>query len=663
MNFVQRKLSFITTIIVLTSILGILSVLEVRRGVGLHESNIQHLGLTSQLKDSVYKFETPGHSASDVRAQLAIIRLEPQHCLDSLNPALELGLKVLGTQEIVEICKNDFLLLNEGLVLLDNYEDSTITRTEFKEQFESITNQLHGHSLAFRPLVSKTVNVLLLIAGLIIALKGILVTIITINSSKSILKHYNKAVAMEMEVRVKNDALNESITTLENQKLEITRAHESAEHNAMHDSLTTLPNRRYLDFFLENNLSKFSEITIFHIDMDGFKQINDTKGHHAGDSVLIETAKRLSAISTDNNLVARIGGDEFILASFTRIGDKLTVTAEELASNIVHSLGQPIKYDNNDCRVSASVGVAVHNLTINTELEDYSSLLINSDLALYRSKLNGRNGYAFYDAELHEQLNHKKQLAEQILLGLENNEFIPYFQLQVEAGSHTPSGVEALARWQHPTKGLLFPDQFLPLAEEMGVLAQIDQQIFNQALACFNNWKYIGINVPKLSVNVSLKRLLESDLIEQVKQREFTRGELSFEILESVLLDNADIKIQSAINSLKEIGVELELDDFGSGHASILGLMELRPSRFKIDRQLIQNIETNESQAALVRSIIGMGKTLDLEVIAEGVECIEQANILDTMGCNMLQGYYFSKPVSNESFIELVSSQNLDKAA
>ena len=163
MNFVQRKLSFITTIIVLTSILGILSVLEVRRGVGLHESNIQHLGLTSQLKDSVYKFETPGHSASDVRAQLAIIRLEPQHCLDSLNPALELGLKVLGTQEIVEICKNDFLLLNEGLVLLDNYEDSTITRTEFKEQFESITNQLHGHSLAFRPLVSKTVNVLLLI--------------------------------------------------------------------------------------------------------------------------------------------------------------------------------------------------------------------------------------------------------------------------------------------------------------------------------------------------------------------------------------------------------------------------------------------------------------------------------------------------------------------
>jgi len=197
----------------------------------------------------------------------------------------------------------------------------------------------------------------------------------------------------------------------------------------------------------------------------------------------------------------------------------------------------------------------------------------------------------------------------------------------------------------------------------MGVLKEIDRLVFEAAYSQFLHWEKIGLIVPKLSVNVSLNRLIDPDLIQQLKQFNFEHGRIVFELLESILLDGCDPKLQHAINQLTEMGIELELDDFGSGHASILGLIALTPKRFKIDRQLITNLHQSDSQQALIKSIVGIGKSLNLGIIAEGVECIEEATILKELGCEALQGYYFSKPLPNDAFIDFITSYEQRLAA
>jgi len=248
-------------------------------------------------------------------------------------------------------------------------------------------------------------------------------------------------------------------------------------------------------------------------------------------------------------------------------------------------------------------------------------------------------------------------------MALENNEFVPYYQPQFTSDKFELSGVETLVRWQHPERGILTPDKFLPLADEMGVLGEIDRLVFESAYNQFLEWESIGLLVPKLSVNVSLNRLVDPNLILQLNNYKFEEGRIVFELLESILLDGCDPTLKHAIDQLTDMGIELELDDFGSGHASILGLIALTPKRFKIDRQLIANLHECDKQRALIRSIIDIGKSLNLGIIAEGVECIEQAKILNELGCESLQGFYFTKPLSNDDFITYITKPSHQLAA
>jgi EAL domain-containing protein (putative c-di-GMP-specific phosphodiesterase class I) len=294
---------------------------------------------------------------------------------------------------------------------------------------------------------------------------------------------------------------------------------------------------------------------------------------------------------------------------------------------------------------------------------DPRRLLINADIALYRAKNRGRNRYEFFTESLQAEISRTKRIADDILNGLERNEFLPYFQPQFDATTLDITGVEALARWQHPTEGLLTPDFFLKTADELNVVATIDRIILEQALWQSCRWAANGIAIPKISVNVSSSRLHDDELIESLSGLDFAPGALSFELLESIFLDESDEAVARNIRRLKRRGIEIEIDDFGTGYASIVSLLKLRPRRLKIDRQLVKPIVRSGRQRHLVSSIIDIGRSLGIEVIGEGVETREHARILAKLGCNALQGYALARPMSSKALMAFVAAQKWRKAS
>lgn len=431
------------------------------------------------------------------------------------------------------------------------------------------------------------------------------------------------------------------LAEMRNSELEAAKARIEAQ--SLHDPLTGLPNRRYLD----EVLSKFASaktgesvrLGILHVDLDRFKQINDTLGHVAGDAMLNHVARTLSDIAGAENFVARVGGDEFVIVCVSyRAADDLAA----LADAIIKRIQQPVPYLGHLCRFGASIGIAMEQ---GPQL-DAGRMLINGDMALYRAKERGRNRYEFFSPALQKEVETTKRIADDILRGIEQGEFVAYYQPVVEAASFAVIGVEALVRWKHPTDGLLAPAQFLKIAEDMNVLATLDRKVLEQAIRDFNLWHTAGLPIQSVSVNVSFRRLLDEGLVPSLRALDFKPGTIAFEFLESIFLDEFDERVAWNIDAIKEMGIGIDVDDFGTGHTSFVSLLKLNPRRFKIDRQLIAPIAESLEQRRLVASIIEIGKTLKIQVVAEGVETLAQANILRAIGCDFLQGYLFGRPMA-----------------
>ncbi|MHA7774822.1 bifunctional diguanylate cyclase/phosphodiesterase [Roseibium sp. M-1] len=440
-----------------------------------------------------------------------------------------------------------------------------------------------------------------------------------------------------------------------NRDLEVARS--LMEHHSLHDSLTGLPNRRFLDQALLDEHAPHKPTALLHIDLDRFKHINDTLGHAAGDAMLIHAAAVLKANASGSDFVARIGGDEFVIAVTTPADEKKLAM---LAGRIIEEMRQPVPYENHQCRIGVSIGIAMADTT----LADYGRhLLVDADLALYRAKSNGRNRFEFFSDTLKSEIVRNKQVADDILSGLERQEFLPYFQPQFCARTLAITGVEALARWNHPSEGILTPDVFLRTADELNVVPLIDRVILEQTLWQATRWKSAGIEIPKMSVNVSAGRLNDANLMQSLDGLAFEPGTLSFELLESIFLDDKNDLIATNFEHLRDMGIDIEIDDFGTGYASIVSLIHLRPKRLKIDRQLILPITHSEGQQRLVASIIEIGQSLGIKVVAEGVETMEHARILRDLGCDALQGYAFAAPMPSDRLIEFVREERWRKAS
>ncbi len=409
------------------------------------------------------------------------------------------------------------------------------------------------------------------------------------------------------------------------------------EYAAEHDYLTGLPNRRFFDRRLAELAEhpELEKLAILHIGLDRFKQVNDTAGHAVGDDVLKSCAQRIASAVPSNSFIARVSGDEFavLITNFGSLED-LKNRAERLAQQ----LKQSIWHNDEVLRTGASIGVAA------ASGRNVANLLADSDIALHRAKRIGRGRVEIFSAQLKAELNNERRVGKQFARGLEKGEFIPYYQAQVDARTRRIVGMEVLARWRHPKRGLLLPGEFIKVAGSLGRLDDLDAAILKAALIDRQNWMGQGVHVPRISVNVSAARLSDPLLIDELQHLGIEPNTLSFELLETIFLDDTEDDVFSNVAGLKAMGIDIEIDDFGSGHASIIGLVKLKPRRMKIDRQLVLPTTTSREQKRLLRSIIDIAKALNIEVIAEGVETLEHAKLLTRLGCDILQGYAIAYP-------------------
>ena len=421
------------------------------------------------------------------------------------------------------------------------------------------------------------------------------------------------------------------------------------------DSLTGLPNRRLMQDRLHQMVAAVSRNdrhgALLFIDLDNFKKLNDTLGHDMGDLLLQQVATRLTTCVRENDTVARLGGDEFVvmLTDLSEQADVASEQAEATGQQILSKLTQPYQLAESEYRASCSIGVTLFN----HQQKSVEELLKQADIAMYQSKKAGRRTLRFFDPKMQTAVNERAALDDALHKALEHQQFQLHYQVQTDNSNH-PFGAEALLRWQHPENGLMSPAQFIPLAEETGLIKQIGLWVLESACMQLSLWQQDApTRALSLSVNVSAKQFHQADFVSQLRavlqQHAIDPALLTLELTESVLLENIEDTI-AKMHALKEIGVRFSLDDFGTGYSSLQYLKRLPLDQFKIDQSFVRDIAVDGSDQAIVRTIIAMALTLNLDVIAEGVETDEQKQILTDCGCTHFQGYLFGKPVLIETF-------------
>lgn len=422
-----------------------------------------------------------------------------------------------------------------------------------------------------------------------------------------------------------------------------------AENLALTDELTGLPNRRALHELLRRTEDygwPQDQVAVMHVDLDKFKQINDTLGHAAGDEALRHATSAMARHTRQQDFLARVGGDEFVLVFF---GDMPEATLAKRAESLIADVSLPFVYQGKECNIGGSVGIACGNKSDGVPLDRY---MHNADLALYTAKNAGRGTYRFFTPNLRTQYEEIEELQAQIREGLETRQFEPFFQPQVEGRSGKLVGIESLARWNHPLRGLLTPFHFLNAAEEAGLLEQLDRYLVDQSFSAMRGWLNDGLRIPKISINLSAARLLEVDLVDSLMfaadKAELDPTLIGVEILESAMIDNGSRLMIENIQRLSEAGFGVELDDFGTGHAAISNLRNFTVDRIKIDRSFVKDIHLYSELSKITSAMIGLAHSLRIDALAEGVETPEERLVLNALGCDHIQGFGVSRPMPRD---------------
>jgi diguanylate cyclase (GGDEF)-like protein len=440
---------------------------------------------------------------------------------------------------------------------------------------------------------------------------------------------------------------------------ELINALSTIQDMATHDSLTGLHNRASMTDALQHAVSKArrtgESLAIFFIDLDGFKAVNDTLGHAAGDHLLREIARRLRAKIRESDLVARLGGDEFVIMVET-VGDRPGL--QLLASKILALIGEPLLIQGQEVGVTASIGIAVFP----DDGDDVSTLLANADMAMYRAKALGHNRADEYSADLGESVVERYEIEKGVREGLRNDEFRLYYQPKIEFSSGKLLGVEALIRWHHPTWGVLGPDRFIHVAESTNLIIPLGKWVIEQACRQASAW-HDG-NLPRfpIAVNLSAVQLTDPSLAEHVAEALRVSGAdpamLEFEITETAVMKNM-AEATALLESLRALGVRLAIDDFGTGYSSLAYLKELPVDILKVDRAFVKHLPYNRDDLAITRAVIAMAHGLSLKVVAEGVEAQCQFDSLRDEGCDEFQGFYCRGAMESDDLEALLRRHGL----
>ncbi|SFJ16532.1 sensor domain-containing protein [Albimonas pacifica] len=422
------------------------------------------------------------------------------------------------------------------------------------------------------------------------------------------------------------------------------------ERQALQDGLTGLPNRRAYDRLFADRVFAAragtgpEDAALVRLDLDHFKHVNDTLGHEAGDLVLQRVAQVLRETLRPGDFTARIGGDEF---SILLAPGADPAAAETIVARIQQGLAAPFQHHGRPCRVGASFGLAHTGElgVVGTELQVFA------DAALYRAKESGRSRLELFTPELHRGILADRRLAVQIQDALERDAFVPYFQPQVRARDRGLHGAEVLLRWPHPSLGLLSPPEFLRVAEQLRVVPRIDRRLMERVREVLARWTAQGFVAPRLSFNMSAGRIRDPDVVETSRLLSAGPTRIAMELLESTLIEEEGDLFRFNLDRIREAGIDIEIDDFGSGHASIVGLTQVAPDVLKIDRRLVAPVAEDPRSRNLIRAILEIAQTLGISTVAEGVETEAQARALAELGCDVLQGYHFGAPMDEDAFL------------
>ncbi len=444
----------------------------------------------------------------------------------------------------------------------------------------------------------------------------------------------------ELEHKVQQKTL-ERTQTLQEQK-------ERLSYQAHHDHLTGLPNRvklkKDLHAAVERSEHSHNRLAALFIDLDHFKNINDSFGHNVGDQVIMIAASRIQKCVRKEDMLARFGGDEFVVLIENFDSEE---NIEAMARHIIECLSDPIIIDQKTMFVSCSIGISIYrkDTLIPQDLVKYA------DTAMYRAKERGRNIYQFYSSDMTDIAFERVQMETGIRCGLRNEEFIVHYQPQVDARTGRIVGMEALVRWEHKELGLISPAKFIPLAEESGLIVALDQKVMRIGMEQTKAWHDAGYDFGRLSLNLSVKQLQERDFVDVVRQmlvQTACRPEwLEFEITESHIMHNEYGAVDTLI-AIRNLGISIAIDDFGTGYSSLSYLKTLPVDKLKIDRSFILDIPDNQEDAAIVKAVIAIAESLGLTVIAEGVETEQQRDALFAYGCHLIQGYLYHQPLTAE---------------
>ena len=420
---------------------------------------------------------------------------------------------------------------------------------------------------------------------------------------------------------------------------------EKIRFQAFNDSLTGLPNRnQFVDsmpLIIEQATKRGETGAIMFLDLNRFKMVNDSLGHDAGDQLLQTTAKRIQGCLHDTESVYRLSGDEFlvVMQNLQSFDD-----ATQLANRILNEMKIPVLLDGHSMIVNISIGITTFpkpGLTL-------EQLVKEADSAMYRAKALGDDHYEFYSPDMSKLACERLTMETELQIAIKEEQFVLHYQPKIDARTRELSGVEALIRWQHPEKGLIPPDEFIPLLEETGLINTVGEWVLNTACKQAKIWNNSGNKPLRISVNLSARQFDSKNLVNVVKQAlsgsALDASHLELELTESVFVEDTENAIQ-LMAELKSLGVSLSIDDFGSGYSSLGSLKNFPIDFLKIDRSFVSNIETSRTDLSIIETIIILATKLDLELVAEGVEDESQVKLLETLGCNEFQGYYFSRPI------------------
>ncbi len=437
---------------------------------------------------------------------------------------------------------------------------------------------------------------------------------------------------------------------------EKTRADERIEYLASHDSLTKLPNREMFNELLRHAIEAARRyqrrFAVLFIDLDRFKVINDSLGHAAGDMLLVEIAGRLRGALRSSDVVARLGGDEFVVI-LEETAEREDV--ERIAGNLLSVLSQSLQLSGHECHTTASIGIAMYP----SDGDDVQALTKNADMAMYLAKEDGKNGFRFFTQEIKTQSIERLTLETALRRALERDQFELHYQPKVDMAAGQITGVEALLRWTHPELGVLSPVQFIPLAEETGLIVPIGRWVLREACAQNMAWQRRGLRPVSMAVNLSPRQFADEHLLQDIDEALASSGMsaalLQLEVTESMVMRNVSraVKVLDAIQSR---GIRLAIDDFGTGYSSMSLMKQFPIDTIKIDRSFVRDLPNDSEDRAIAQAIIGMGKALGMTVIAEGVETVEQQAFLRSHACDEMQGYLFSKPLPSAQMASLLRS-------